>query len=146
MPPKPTIDISDEEFDFEANERQHKELLKYLQRLIDSNKGNDRLFTEAVQSFLAKLKDFSTPSIQIPSPIVNTDNKDVIKAVNDAEQKAQTRHKELIDVGNKIYECLEYSNKLKGFPVEMIPKRGYGGLIDKVEVKTLIPKQSKYSA
>lgn len=140
---KPIAQMTDDEFEEYQSEKQHEELKKLLKGIIDSNKGNDKSFTDAAQSFLSKLKEFSTPNI--PATIVNTDSKDVIKAINDAEVTNKKRHQELLDIGNKIYECLEQSNELRKLPVEMIPDRDHGW-IKKVTVKIINPKQSKYNA
>lgn len=143
MSPKTQIEIPDDEFDAEVQERQHKEILRVLKEISASNKGNDKSFTEAVQSFLSKIKEFSTPVI--PAPQVTINNNEILKAINDAESKQVVRHKELTEIGNKIYKCLEESNELRKLPFEMIPSRDHGW-ITKVVGKPVFPQKSKYKA
>lgn len=142
---KKLSDISDEELDNIAREKQHKEILSVLkQLLLTHQESNDKdiklaeLLSKSngsIDVFINKLKEIGSLKIPVPQVNLTNDNSEVIKLA--------TLLKERMDI---LIDLQRESNELRKADVKMIPKKGQWGGIEEVTVKTILPTKSKYQA
>lgn len=145
-------DIDDDDFMLLEQRNRHKELLGVFNKLLsviskqkDSSIEISQIVNtnnKATDEFLNKLKSisFPTPEINFTSPEVRveTNQTDVVNSINNATKMINDKQDKIIGLLNKLIE-------VRTADVELIPKRTYGGLIEKVTAHIVVNKP-KYQA